>query len=145
MICSLFFSTSHIFRWTNIDLNLVKDSCKVLEFGKLNPMSSFSKLWARSTSCFPNNTSNLVQTSFGVETYSMWNIKSIDMELKIIPKDHPFYFLFLKSVKKKINITKIIMNSYKLYNETRWWITPKILRDERMCLLSITKKVKEQK
>jgi hypothetical protein len=58
-------------------------------------------------------------------------------------EDQKFLFV-LTSVKKKINIVKIQINSNELHSETRCWIIPKTLWDERICHFCDTKRVKDE-
>jgi hypothetical protein len=51
------------------------------------------------------------------------------------------YFFVLTTVKKKINIFKIKINSHYLHGATRHWSIPKTPWDERVCHICDTKKV----
>jgi hypothetical protein len=55
------------------------------------------------------------------------------------------YLFVFPSVKKKISIVKIRINSHELHSETGHWSIPKMPRDERVCHLCDTKKIKDEK
>ena len=55
------------------------------------------------------------------------------------------YLSVLPSVKKKISISKIRINSHELHSETGCWSIPKMPWDERVCHLCYTKKVEDEK
>jgi hypothetical protein len=55
------------------------------------------------------------------------------------------YLSVITSLKKKINIAKIRMNSHELHSETGCWTIPKTSWDERICHLCDTKKVEDEK
>jgi hypothetical protein len=55
------------------------------------------------------------------------------------------YLFVLPSVKKKISVVKIRINSHELHSETRRWSIPKMPWDERVCHLCDTKKVEDEK
>jgi hypothetical protein len=55
------------------------------------------------------------------------------------------YFFVLTSVKKKINIAKIIKNSHEIHSETRHWTISKTSWDGRICHLCDTKRIEDEK
>jgi hypothetical protein len=54
------------------------------------------------------------------------------------------YLSVLPSVKKKIRIAKIQINSHELHSETWRWLIPKTPWNERVCHLCDTKKVEDE-
>jgi hypothetical protein len=54
---------------------------------------------------------------------------------------YPFVF---PSIKKKIHIAKIRINSHQLHSETGHWTIPKTSRDEIICHLCDTKRVEDE-
>ena len=64
--CSSFFSIPHCLHCMTGDLNFEKSCCIVSKFLGYSAISSFSRIWPLSSSCFPNKDSSLSHTYFGV-------------------------------------------------------------------------------
>lgn len=58
--------------------------------------------------------------------------------------DQKYFFVF-PSIKKKINIAKIIINYHKLDGKTMHWTIPKTLWIKIICHISNTKRVEDEK
>ena len=87
IICSSFFSIPHYLSSTTKNLNLVKNSYKMVsKWGGIKVMSSFSRWCPLSSFFFPKRASSLIQYSFGVDKISIWNKRSLEMLRHSIPK-----------------------------------------------------------
>jgi hypothetical protein len=83
----------------------------------------------------------------------MWHDKELERKRKLIyykevinPNlEDQKYFFVLTSVKNRINIVKIKINSHDLHSETQHWSILKTSWDERVCHLCDTKRVEYEK
>jgi hypothetical protein len=97
-----------------------------------------------------DTTKNITQSKFKDK---MWCDKELEEKIKlryykevINPNLEDQNYLFvLTSVKKKISIAKIRINSHELHSETGHWSIPKMPWDERVCHLCDTKRVEYEK